>query len=157
MGQSYYTLRGKEISGEMTIMLSHVMYSNKEAGTILSQDPAAGAVVDKGTEIKVVISNGRKDETLTVPDLSGWKEEHAKLYLEALGFKVKSVLLQASHFDKGEVEGTTPAAGTQKLVGEEITLRVSNVEKKEPLAGEEPNADGTTDPVDDSDETTAAE
>lgn len=140
VGQSYYTLRGKELSGNMTIMLSHVMYSNKEAGTILSQDPAAGAVVDKGTEIKVVISNGHKDETLTVPDLSGWKEEHAKLYLEALGFKVKSVLLQASHYEKGEVDGTSPAAGTQKLVGDEITLRVSNVEKTEPIV----SGDGTT-------------
>lgn len=128
VGKDYYALRDATLSGQMTIKLDYVVYSSKKAGTILSQFPKEGTAVDKGTEIKVVISNGRKDEKLKVPDVSGWKEEHARLYLEALGFRVEVVQLQASTFDKGLVDSTDPAVGTEKRVGDVITLRVSNVE-----------------------------
>ena len=64
-----------------------------------------------------------------MPDVSGWKEAHAKLYLEALGFRVDVSYLQSSKMDKGLVEDTDPVAGTKKKVGDTITLRVSNVEQ----------------------------
>ncbi len=143
VGQNYYDLRETKLGGDMTVELKHLEYSSKPAGTILSQEPKAGAVAGKETVIKVVISMGQKDEKLTIPDVSGWTEEHAKLYLEALGFRVETALLQASTFEKGLVDSTDPAIGTEKLVGDIITLRVSNVEQNG-------NESGTDVPVDDS-------
>jgi len=144
-GQNYYSLRDKTLNGDLKVTLDYVMYSDKVAGTILSQTPAGGTIVDKGAEIKVVISNGRKDEKLVVPDVSGWKEEHARLYLEALGFRVnpKSDMLQASNYEKGLVEGTNPPIGRELMVGDEIILRVSNVEKTEPSTTDTTVGDST--------------
>ncbi|MBQ8683121.1 MAG: PASTA domain-containing protein [Clostridia bacterium] len=138
VGQNYYTIRDKKLGGELTVKLAYVMYSDKAAGTILSQSPEAGSVVNKGTEILVTISNGQKTEELAIPDVSGWEEAHAKLYLEALGFTVNSVQLQLSNYEKGKVDSTDPAIGTVKKVGDEITLRVSNVEPPEPEESSDP-------------------
>ena len=147
MGQNYYDLRDSKLGGEMTVELAYPMYSDKAAGTILSQEPAAGTAADKKSVIKVVISLGQKDETLKVPDVSGWQEEHAKLYLEALGFRVETVKLQASNYEKGLVDSTDPAIGTEKRVGDVITLRVSNVEhvENEPITSDIPAIDENED------------
>ena len=75
-----------------------------------------------------------------MPDVSGWKEEQAKAYLEALGYHVKDVLpLLVSDFAKGEVDRTSPKAGAEIAVGDMVTLYVSNVETE----GELPEDDGT--------------
>ncbi|MBQ4332211.1 MAG: PASTA domain-containing protein [Clostridia bacterium] len=128
LGLNYYALRDGKLNGDLTVVLDYMRFSDKPAGTILSQEPAASAEVEKGTEIRVVISNGMKDEKIAVPDVSGWTEQHARLYLEALGFQVKTVEVQISNFEKGIVDGTDPAAGTEKRLGDTITLRVSAVE-----------------------------
>ncbi|MBR5523671.1 MAG: PASTA domain-containing protein [Clostridia bacterium] len=128
VGLDYYALRDREFTGDLKVVLDHMVFSDKPAGTIVSQEPAAKAQVKKGTEIKVIISMGVESEKIKVPDVSGWKEEHAKLYLEALGFRVKSVELQISEYEKGVVDGTDPAVGTEKRLGDTITLRVSAVE-----------------------------
>ena len=112
----------------MTITLQYMQYSKKAAGTIISQQPEAGTSAPKGTAITVIVSCGENDE-VAVPDVAGWKQEHAKLYLEALGFRVETAMLQASQYDKGLVDSTDPVAGTTKRKGDTITLRVSNVEK----------------------------
>lgn len=128
VGKSYYDVRDQRQPGEMTVTLQYMQYSKKAVGTILSQDPAPGTSVDKGKEITVVISAGESDQ-VAVPDVAGWKQEHAKLYLEALGFRVEIAQLQASSYDKGLVDSTDPKAGTAKRKGDTITLRVSNVTK----------------------------
>lgn len=147
VGKNYYDVRDSKLNGNMTLKLVDAVFSDKPAGTILSQSPEAGKTAKKETEIEVVISSGRKNEKLTVPDVSGWKEAHAKLYLEALGFRVETVLLQASAYEKGLVDSTDPAIGTEKRLGDVITLRVSNVE---------PVDDSTTD-TDWEEPTTSAE
>ena len=128
VGLNYYDLRDATLSGNMEVGIDHFEFSEKAAGTILSQEPAASAEVEPGTQLKVVISYGRQDEKMQVPDVRGWEQEHAKLYLEALGFRVQVLQLQSSDMEKGLVDGTDPKAGTEKRIGDTITLRVSNVE-----------------------------
>lgn len=142
VGESYYTVRSKKLQGEMKVTVEYMQYSKKAVGTIIFQQPEPGASAAQGTEIKVIISCGENDQ-VTVPDVSGWKQEHAKLYLEALGFKVEVAMLQASSYDKGLVDSTDPAAGTAKRKGDTITLRVSNVEAK-PTTTENKNTPTTT-------------
>ncbi|MBQ4613221.1 MAG: PASTA domain-containing protein [Clostridia bacterium] len=136
VGKYYFDLREDKDCENFNIVVGHKEYSSKDKGVVLSQDPAPGTSLDKGDTITIIVSLG-KDDSITVPDLSGWKEEHAKLYLEALGFKVEIDKLLATDVEKGYVEGTDPAAGTVKLVGDTIHLRVSYVEQ----TAEEPNED----------------
>lgn len=127
LGRSYYDLRDGKLGGDMTLVLDSVAFSDKAAGTILSQSPAAGEEVEKGTEVRVVISLGREGEEVKVPNVSGWKQEHAVAYLEALGFRVNVVKLKESNQEKGYVDSTDPKAGTVKRMGDTIDLRVSDV------------------------------
>ena len=128
VGLNYYDLREAKLNGDMVVVMQHMVYSSRPEGTILEQTPAASEKAEVGSEIKVVISLGREDDVIKVPDVRGWKEEHAKLYLEALGFRVSVVRLQESSYAKGEVDSTDPKIGTEKRVGDTITLRVSDVE-----------------------------
>ena len=127
VGKSYYDVRDTDLTGDMTITVIYQQYSDKPAGTILSQDPEAGKGMPKETNINVIISCGRSDE-LAIPDISGWPQEYAKLYLEALGFRTETVLLQASDYERGQVDSTDPPIGTIKRIGDTITLRISDVE-----------------------------
>ncbi len=125
VGKKYYEISEDKLDGGMKIQIKYLEYSKKESGTVLSQEPEAGSGVGKDTTVYLVVSCGADE--LAVPDVSGWKEEHAKLYLEALGFRVDVSYLQSSTVDKGLVEDTDPVAGTKKKRGDVITLRVSNV------------------------------
>ncbi len=137
LGKVYYEIDTEKLDGEMTVEVKYKEYNAKAKDTVIFQEPKAGEGVAKGTTIYLVVSLGKNDE-LTVPDVAGWKEEHAKLYLEALGFRVEMVYLQASEMEKGYVDGTDPVAGTKKKLGDTITLRVSNV--SQPVA-DAPEAD----------------
>ncbi|MBR5539933.1 MAG: PASTA domain-containing protein [Clostridia bacterium] len=126
-GSVYSLVKDSKLSGDMKIELKGYEYSDTVAkGQILSQTPAAGEKVDRGTVISVVISAG--SSTGVMPDLTGWKEEHAKLYLEALGYRVaESLRLQVSSLDKGLVERSSPKAGAEITLGDTVTLYVSDV------------------------------
>ncbi len=145
-GQNYYDLRYKKFDGNLTLAVRHLEYSDKKAGTILAQEPKSGTVVGKEATISVVISCG-KTEKVKVPNVAGWNSEHAKLYLEAVGFRVETAKLQVSDYDKGLVDSTDPVAGTEMQLGDVITLRVSDVEQSEPPADTEPSDTDLITPV----------
>ena len=130
-GRVYALIKDSKLSGDMTIVLKGYEYSDTVAkGQIISQSPAADEKVDRGTAISVVISAG--PATGVMPDLTGWKEEHAKLYLEALGYNVsESLRLQVSSLEKGLVEQSSPKAGTKIEHGDTVTLYVSDVSTTE--------------------------
>ncbi len=145
IGKVYAEAKTEKLSGDMTIQVNGYQFSDSvPRGSIMSQSPNVGEKVNRGSVISVVISAG--PVTGTMPDLTGWKEEHAKLYLEALGYQVKEVLpLQVSAFEKGHVDRSSPKAGDEIAVGDMVTLYVSNVESEEGIAdGEMPEgvADG---------------
>lgn len=128
IGLNYYDLRDKKLSGDMTLELESMQFSEKPAGAILSQEPAAKDEVEKGSVVKVVVSLGQESEEMKVPDVSGWEQDHAEKYLRALGFRVSVLKIQVSEYERGIVDGTDPKAGTTKRMGDTITLRVSDVE-----------------------------
>ena len=128
-GLDYYTLKDQEMDGKLTLSISGYQFSDQPAGTILSQNPPANTMVERGAVIEVVISAGTKEKVM--PDMAGWTEEHARLYLEALGFDVSEetmLLLGGTTYEKGFVEKTTPAAGEPIQVGDTVSLWVSGKE-----------------------------
>lgn len=142
-GRVFADIADTELSGKMSVSLAGFVYDDAPRGTIVSQTPAAGDQAERGTVIAVVVSAGPAKQTM--PDLNGWSEEHARLYLEALGFRIgETMLLQVSELDKGTVDHTMPAAGADVTAGEVITLFVSNVEQAaDDPAADDPLADDT--------------
>ncbi len=129
VGKDVRVVQKKALAGSMKVVIKGYEYSDSAAkNTILSQTPAADEKVDRGSVISVVISAGSAQGKM--PNLTGWKEEHARLYLKALGYEVaeQSMLLQKSEYEKGEVERSVPAAGAPITVGDTVTLYVSDVQ-----------------------------
>ena len=126
-GRMYAVVRKSVLSGDMTVVLKGYEYSETiPKGAVISQTPAPNERVERGTSIAVVVSAGPLSTVM--PDMTGWTEEHAKLYLEALGYTVtESLRLQVSSLEKGLVEGTSPKAGETILFGDTVTLYVSDV------------------------------
>lgn len=128
-GLNFTETKMRELEGNLTLSLMGYQFSDQPAGTILSQKPEAGTQALRGAVIEVIISAGPKEQIM--PDMTGWPEEYARLYLEALGYEVgETLLLQMSQFDKGLVEKTTPAAGEPIEYGGRVTLWVSDVEQE---------------------------
>ncbi|MBQ8751750.1 MAG: PASTA domain-containing protein, partial [Clostridia bacterium] len=148
VNKNYYELLDQKLNGDMKLEVSYMIYDNgKAAGTILSQEPKAEASVEKGATIKVVISLGK--EEITVPDLTGWSEEHARLYLEALGFRVsESIDKLISEHPYGMVDSTDLEVGTKVKPGAAIILYVS---KQEEFSVEESVEESMSDTTEESD------
>ncbi len=144
VGNPWESVQSMTLRGSMKAVVKGYEYSSAAKGTVLSQSPEAGERVERGTTVYVIISAGPSQ--MAMPDVSGWQEEHARLYLEALGFQVGDSLLQnVSTLEKGTVEKSTPAAGTNVKVGDKVQLYVSNVEQNPaPVTPTEGTATETT-------------
>ena len=119
-----------KLPGDMTVVIKGYQYCEEGGkGIVIFQSPAPDARVERGTVIQVVIGLGPQETAM--PDVSGWKAEHAKLYLEALGYSVTlQDQLANTQYDRGYVEGSSPAAGRPVKAGERVTLNVSAVDKE---------------------------
>ncbi len=153
-GQDYYAIRNNPINGKLKIELDSMKPDDKAKGTILSQEPAAGEVVEEGAVIKVVISAGQNDK-IAIDDVTGLEEAPAKRILELQGFKVEIVEVYATDVERGKVESTDPVAGTLLQYGDTVRLRVSYAE---PTTTETTTQSTTADSTDmPTDTTTAAQ
>lgn len=150
--QDYYALPiegGMRVKDTYPVTVVGYQYSDSvPAGYIVAQNPVAGAPVPDGTTISVYLSAGKA--RTAVPDVTGWKAEHAKIYLEALGFRVETAEGADTSVDVGCVFGTWPEAGTEPLNGNKVTLRVNNTPKT--TAAEADELSEADEPLDDTDE-----
>lgn len=91
------------------------------AGSVISQEPAAGLRVMPGSPVRVVLSVG--PQTLAVPDVVGLSVRDARTALEALGLVVR-VAEVATSTREPVVLATKPSAGTGANVGDGVLLTV---------------------------------
>ncbi len=142
LNKNYYSI-SKTTDNGFKVELEAMVFSNSAArGTIMSQTPDAGAEAEVGGTIRVIISIG--PEKVQVPDLRGWKQEHATTFLEALGFKVDVIKVQDSDYERGYVDSTSPGADTGMEWGQTILLRVSDVSPSTQPTDEETTGTTTT-------------
>ncbi|EPD31360.1 Stk1 family PASTA domain-containing Ser/Thr kinase [Gleimia europaea] len=93
--------------------------------SVISSDPEAGTIVDKGTTVKVVLSSGPADTT--VPDVSGLTQQQARDQLKQKGLQVSDVVtVDDPSQEKGRVIKTDPEAGATISEGESVTLLVAS-------------------------------
>jgi beta-lactam-binding protein with PASTA domain len=95
-----------------------------DAGTVIAQDPAAGAIAPVGSSVDVTVSKGPKD--VLVPDLTGQDEKTAQANLEQAGLKEGTVRRVASSSQpSGSIVSNDPPGGTQAAEGSPVNLLIS--------------------------------
>jgi serine/threonine-protein kinase len=113
---------------------------------VISSDPPAGTVVDKGQSIDLVLSSG--PEMVVVPDVVGSGESSAVLTLQDAGFQVDPMITREfnAKYKSGLVFNTDPAVDTEAPKGAKVHLWVSQGTEMAavPFVGDLTQADATT-------------
>jgi beta-lactam-binding protein with PASTA domain/predicted Ser/Thr protein kinase len=96
-------------------------------GTVISQDPAAGASVAEGTSIKYVVSKGPEPpKEVDVPSLAGKTLEEATAELSNANLALGEVTQQSMNsVPAGQVVSQDPAAGQKVKEGSKVNVTVS--------------------------------
>lgn len=94
------------------------------SGLVVSENPAAGSRVRRGSQVGVVVSTGKP--TATVPAVTGTTLEAASSAIANAQLVVGSVTNQSSStFPANTVISQSPAAGSQLTAGDKVDLVVS--------------------------------
>ena len=97
----------------------------QEPGTVLEQDPAAGAEVDRGSEVNITIVAA--PDTVPIPNLEGASLEEAQATLVGLGLEPGGPVEEPSDtIPAGSVTRTDPALGQEVDPGSTVTIFVSS-------------------------------
>jgi len=118
-----------ETLSEYPILISDRILSDRPAGEILSQYPAAGSAYQKNAPCYVVISMGAGESCVPDVQFMTLAEAEKALYECGLSFRVEYAL--HSHVQTGLVAEQQPAAGEIIAYGETVTLTVSGEGKWE--------------------------
>jgi len=112
----------REAGLELDLRAEH---SPEPKGTVLGQQPRAGASVEPGSAVTLRVSSGPAVELKDVPDLEGLTVASARSRLQALGLR-STITKVASSQPAGTVIGQSPGAGTEVRAGATVRLRVSS-------------------------------
>ncbi|NTU70629.1 MAG: Stk1 family PASTA domain-containing Ser/Thr kinase [Coriobacteriia bacterium] len=93
------------------------------AGSVISQEPADGEQVTRGTVVNYVLSLGT--EQAVVPDVEGLTKSSATSKLKAAGFKVSVTSSSSSSVKEGRVISQDKSAGGSYPKGSTVTIDVS--------------------------------
>jgi serine/threonine-protein kinase len=100
--------------------------SEKPAGTVIDQSPAAGSALERGGMVALTVSSG--PAAVSVPDVLGLDEASAREQLEAAGFEVTTLDEPTSDpAEDGRVVGQSPSAGTARQRGTVVTIRIARL------------------------------
>lgn len=92
-------------------------------GRVIRTSPAAGTMVDKGTEVTLVVSSG--PQPVTVSDVVGSQVDEARQALADQGLAVDVVEEPSDAAEPGTVLRQDPPAGTEVAPGSTVTLVVA--------------------------------
>jgi beta-lactam-binding protein with PASTA domain/predicted Ser/Thr protein kinase len=94
---------------------------------VVEQDPIptdrGGGKAEEGSTVTLSVSSG--PAVVAVPSVTGLSEADATKRLEKAGFKVTTMQEYSKSVPRGQVIGTSPAAGTQLSTLQTVTLLVS--------------------------------
>jgi serine/threonine-protein kinase len=99
--------------------------SDQDPGTVLSQDPKAGATVPKGTTINLTVAKAARP---TVPDETGKTQDDAINDISNLGLVPQVTTRDVTDpAQDGKVIAQTPAPGTKRSKGAHVKLVVGRL------------------------------
>lgn len=94
-----------------------------DRGQVLRTEPAGPLVVEQGSAVTVVVSDG--PPTVEIPDVRGNPFLVAEARLESAGIEVGRDEVFDDEIPEGLVAGTDPEAGEEIEVGSEVTVLIS--------------------------------
>lgn len=100
-----------------------------EEGYVVYTEPKAGNVVSSDTQIVIYLSSGPTTVTvknITVPDVTGLKQEGARAFLEKAGFKNVTFVTQDDMMPKGTVISQSPSSGATATADDKIKVVISS-------------------------------
>ena len=96
-----------------------------QEGQIISQEPAGGEKVQRGTDIWITVSMGTEPPVKVLDDLVGVDAEQAFALLEEQGFKPLNRKEPSYIYEEGMVTRTDPVAGTELTEGQTVYIYIS--------------------------------
>ncbi|MEV0476146.1 Stk1 family PASTA domain-containing Ser/Thr kinase, partial [Streptomyces prunicolor] len=100
--------------------------SGEDPGTVLEQNPALGAEVQKGTTITLTVAKAQ--EKSTVPDVSGQSCDDAKKQMQQNNLVGNCTEVATTDTNlNGKVVTTTPSAGTQVDKNSSVNIQIGKV------------------------------
>ena len=101
--------------------------STVAAGSVISENPAAGTQVNTGTAVNLVVSSGPNVTQVAVPNVVGQTQTAATTAIQAAGLVIGTVTTASSStVAAGSVISENPVAGTQVNTGTAVNLVVSS-------------------------------
>ncbi|MFH8794025.1 Stk1 family PASTA domain-containing Ser/Thr kinase [Streptomyces sp. NPDC017941] len=103
--------------------------SSETEGEVLEQDPISGTERQKGSTITLIVA--KKQQKVTVPDVSGQSWEAAKKQIEANGLTAQRSDVESESVEEGKVVQTSPAANTSVDPNSTVTVQVAKAPEEE--------------------------
>ena len=98
------------------------VFSDKQAGTVVEQDPTAGGNLKEGSSVALTVSKGRKP--VDVPDVVGTTSSEATATLREAGLEANLVPVPSDR-PAGTVLAQNPAPSTSVRSGTKVRLNVA--------------------------------
>ena len=100
-----------------------------EQGQIVSQDIPEGDLVEEGTMIRVVVSSGKGESEIAVPNVTGYTDTAAIGMLQDAGLDYNREYESSDTVPEGTVIRQSPESGTMTMEGTKVTIVVSQGKK----------------------------
>ncbi|MFW5686945.1 MAG: PASTA domain-containing protein, partial [Halanaerobium sp.] len=92
--------------------IQYIFRLSEEPGTVINQIPAAGAEVEKGSEVTLFVSRGERDISSRMPDLTGLSQSEAFNLIRENGLNIGQVSVESSdRFANSQVISQSVKAG----------------------------------------------
>ena len=119
-------------------------YSDEyDEGEVMSQSPGRGQTVEEKTSVDFVVSKGKKDELIPVPDITGMSEADAIAQIQSAGLSYRTDRVYSNSTSAGLVDDVYPAVGTKLTKGSTVEIYIS----RGPRATEAPTTAPTEAPT----------
>lgn len=121
-----------------------VVTSDLRVGTVIEQQPAEGALVKRGSVVRLQVSAGQEgSDVIDVPSVVGMPFDQAKLRLSRFSVqRVERPRTERSSVPEGQVIEQSPRAASRAAVGSVIMLTVSGTPRGAVEIFEMPNVVG---------------
>jgi len=98
-----------------------------EKGSVIAQDPPAGALGSEGAPVNLLVSTGSAMKPKRIPDIVGLSMREAESILQAAGFLIDQKQTRVENtLPEGTVLDQFPAPGSHLLEGGEVSLTLSS-------------------------------
>jgi beta-lactam-binding protein with PASTA domain/predicted Ser/Thr protein kinase len=140
VGRSEADARSALEGAGLTVETRQQESEDQEAGTVLAQDPAGGAEVERGASVTITVAT--EPPPVDVPDQVGEQEDAARAALDDAGFEVRVREQDVTDPEQdGVVIDQNPAGGEQRPAGTRVTIVVGRLAEPAPTASPSPTVE----------------